>query len=86
MPLPGRAGEVPDRAEGAGHGLREMAVMDAVEDRAAGAACVCAAVVAATAADRLFDDSVVIVLIGVAVGVAIYIMRAVKKLFSGMVN
>jgi len=66
MPLPSRAVKVPDRAEDAGHGIREMAVMDAV--------------------DRLFDDFVVIVIIGMAVSIAIYIMRAMKKLFSGMVN
>ena len=40
----------------------------------------------ATAADRLFDDFVYLVIIGVAVGIALYAMKAVRKVFSGMVG
>jgi hypothetical protein len=40
----------------------------------------------AAAADRLFDDFVYLVIIGVAVGIALYAMKAVRKVFSGMVG
>ena len=63
--------------------------MTAAESLAAAATNACAAAgrtLAATAADRLFDDFAIIVMVGVAAGIAIYIMRALKKFFSGMVG
>jgi predicted cation transporter len=63
--------------------------LTAAESFAVAAANACTAAgraLTATAADRLFDDFVYLVIIGVAVGIALYAMKAVKKFFSGMVG
>jgi hypothetical protein len=82
-------GEVPEREDGLCSEPQGVPELTAAEGLAAAATNACTAAgrpLMATAADRLFDDFVIIVMIGVAVGIAIYIMRALKKFFSGMVG
>jgi hypothetical protein len=92
-----RAGEeIPDGAQGDGVRLEEVSQMNACAGLAAtggaavgGAAQLAAtaggtSLLATTAADRLFDDFVILAFIGVAIAIALYIISAFRKLVRGL--
>jgi hypothetical protein len=80
-PVPVRAGEIPDRAQGDGVRLEEVSPLNAC----AGLAAIDGtSLLATTAADRLFDDFVILAFIGVAIAIALYIISAFRKLVRGL--
>jgi len=85
-PVPVRAGEIPDGAQGDGVRFEEVSRLNAFAGLAAigGAATGGATRLATSAADRLFDDFVILAFIGVAIAIALYIISAFRKLVRGL--
>jgi hypothetical protein len=76
-PVPVRAGKIPDGAEGGGVRFEEVSPVNAC---AGSAAVDGTSLLATTAADRLFNDFVILAFIGVAIAIALYIISAFRKL------